>query len=109
MNKKKSHGEQQSKNQSGTFPERHDLKIMFLINSINYFLESVFIIIERHSYRLVVINDDHILTDRRYRTLKGARIAFSKFYCERRWEKKIPARWSHAYPPNPTWLKKHLF
>ena len=84
------------------------LKISRLINSIYYFIEFVFIIAENEGYRLVAIHQGKLLTDRTYKTAKGARIAFLKFWNYRAWKGGVKVKWSHFFPPDPKWLKKKL-
>lgn len=45
-----------------------------------YFLDSVYIVEKSATYRLVVIHDNRVLTDCSYKTLTGAKIAFSSRY-----------------------------
>ncbi|MCP5104732.1 MAG: hypothetical protein GY950_15210, partial [bacterium] len=56
------------------------VKISLLINSIYYFIESVFIMELREGYRLLVLHRGRVLADEIYKTVKGARIAFVKMY-----------------------------
>lgn len=73
--------------------------ISILANSVKYFLEHAFIIDYEDSYRLLVIHRWKLLTDRCYKTLKGARIAFLKLYNNRRWQEKDVPEWSNFYNP----------
>ena len=87
-------------------PARQTL-ITTLVNSVLYFLQSVFIITDGNRYRLVVYHNKEVLADQSYETLRGAKIAFSKiFQCKAFLNSK--AEWSHLYPPEKEWLNKRL-
>ncbi len=80
-----------------------------LINSVLFFLPYVLVIKEEEkTFRLVVARDDQIMMDQRYKTLRGARIAFSKLFKDYRYSNKIKAHWSHFYPPGEIWLQARL-
>jgi len=86
-----------------------DVDIILLVNSPYYFLGCVFIAVENsESYRLVVLHNNRVLTDIRYKTVRGAKIAFSKFYREKAWREDIKADWSITYPPDADWLEERL-
>lgn len=82
------------------------IKVSMLINSIFYFLESVFIMTVEDGFRLVVIHHGYLLTDETYKTPKGAKIAFLKFWSYKAWEENVKPQWSHFYPPETKWLDK---
>ncbi|MCP4653733.1 MAG: hypothetical protein GY858_10195 [Candidatus Omnitrophica bacterium] len=89
--------------------ENHSpVRISRLINSIYYFIENVFIASENESYRLVAVHHGNLLTNETYKTAKGARIAFFKFWSYRAWEEGVKPKWSRFYPPDPEWLEKQL-
>ncbi len=81
-------------------------KISVLKNSYNYFLEHVLIIRYSDYYRLLVINEWKLLMDRRYTSLKGARIAFLKFYQNRCWKVELEPEWSEFYDPGAECLNE---
>jgi hypothetical protein len=81
-------------------------KMSRLINSIYYFIEFVFIIVENEGYRLVSMHQGKLLTNQIYKTAKGARIAFLKFWNYRAWKEGVKPKWSVFYPPDAKWLKK---
>jgi hypothetical protein len=83
-------------------------KVTVLENSIYYFLECVFIIIEDDRYRLVVAHQKQLLLNCVYNTLRGAKIAFSRMYLAKAWREDIKAEWTHPYPPELKWLKQKL-
>jgi len=83
-------------------------RISVLETSIYYFLEHVFIIKERGRYRLVVIHHEKLLTDKIYKTAKGARIAFLKFWSYKAWEVDAKATWTHFYKPDRDWISEKL-
>lgn len=81
-------------------------KICVLINSAFYFINWVFIVKRNVSYRLIVNHNGKLLMDKDYRTLRGAKIAFSKLFKHRNWEKNVKAEWSRLFEPESQWLKK---
>jgi hypothetical protein len=83
-------------------------KIIRLINSMHYLLEYVFILFEEENYQLVVIRCGEIITDEHYDTVKGAKIAFLKFFSYMAVNEKIRAKWSPIYTPDNEWLEKRL-
>ncbi len=83
-------------------------KMSRLVNSIYYFIEFVFIIAENSGYRLVAIHQGKLLTNQTYKTAKGARIAFLKFWNYRAWKEGVKPKWSQFYLPDAKWLKKKL-
>jgi hypothetical protein len=87
---------------------KNEKKIISLINSIHYLLDYVFIVFEKDSFRLVVNRYGKILTDEKYKTLKGAKIAFLKLHGFLAFNEKIRANWSHIYTPDKEWLEQRL-
>lgn len=83
-------------------------KISLLINAIYYFLECVFILHEEDDYRLVVLQQRRVLLDKRYKTLRGAKIAFKKFYNWKAWNERVNADWSQPYNADDHWLEEKL-
>lgn len=81
-------------------------EICVLINSIFYFIGSVFIINNSGDYRLVANHNGKILIDKPYKTLRGAKIAFSKLFGHRGWKEDLKAEWSIFYKPDAQWLNK---
>ncbi len=79
-------------------------EISILINSVYFFIEFVFILRFHDHYRLVVLHRRKVLTDARYRTLKGARIAFSRMFRRKSWKEGTKAQWSPFYNPDIEWL-----
>jgi len=82
--------------------------ISFLLNAYHYFFDCVFILKDDLCFRLVVNHRGQVLTDRYYRTLRGARAAFVRLYGDKAWEKGIKNLWSHFYPPDSRWLRKKI-
>lgn len=80
------------------------INISLLINSIYYYIESVFIMAVKEGYRLVVIHQGRLLTDEIYKTARGARIAFLKRFGDKAWRDGVKAEWSRFYPPESRWL-----
>jgi hypothetical protein len=84
------------------------VRISLLINSVYYFIESVFIAETSAGYRLSVTHHGAVLTDEIYKTLKGARIGFTKRYGHKAWEEGVKPHWTPFYPPEKKWLKEKL-
>jgi hypothetical protein len=80
-------------------------KICALINSAFYFINWVFIVRGDMSYRLIVNHNGKLLMDKDYRTLRGAKIAFSRLFKHRNWGKNVKAKWSRFFEPEDQWLK----
>jgi hypothetical protein len=89
----------------GTNPE-HIGHICLLINSVHFFLHSVFILCQENIYRLVVLHNNHLLIDRHYNTMRGARIAFQKLFKHKAWQEGVKSNWSLSYPPDTDWLEE---
>jgi hypothetical protein len=85
--------------------EEKELKVSILINSVHYLLGKVFIVEDKRQFRLIVFNEGKLLTDMTYKTVKGARIAFLKFWGYKKAIKNINPIWSHFYPPDKYWLE----
>ncbi len=83
-------------------------KIIRLINSYQYCLGLVFIVFDEESYRLVVYRKGEIVKDQGYKTVKGAKIAFLKFFSFMAHNEKIRVKWSHIYTPGKKWLEQRL-
>jgi hypothetical protein len=86
----------------------HIGSISTLINAAYYFLQNVFILLKKDTCRLVVLNNNRLLHDRDYRTMKGARIAFQKKFGHKAWKDGIKNDWSPPYPPDTRWLRKKI-
>jgi hypothetical protein len=84
---------------------RHNTSDMFnshiylLRNAIYYFLQSVYIVDDNSFYRLVVINHGRLLLDKPYKTLAGAKIAFSMRFGWKLWAKDMHPLWSGSDNP----------
>jgi len=83
------------------------MEISMLLNAIHYFLDCAFIIPSHRQYRLLVFLSDNILLDQQYTSLKGAKIAFQKFYGHQACLEGIKARWDE-YIPESWWIKKKM-
>jgi len=79
-----------------------------LINSVCYFLEDVFIIVEGSSYRLIVRHKNELLANGLYQTLRGAKIGFDKLFRDKSFNKQTKAEWSHFYSPEKEWLNSKI-
>lgn len=80
--------------------------ISMLINSIQYFIDCVFILQTKDKFRLVALHQSRILCDNYYSTSRGCRIAFDKMFKNKAWREGIKAEWSHFYDPDKLWLEK---
>ena len=80
-------------------------KVSRLLNSIYYFLDCVFIISWEGEYRLIILHHDEVVMDSYYKTLRGAKIAFAKFFGEHGWAMDLQPQWSYEYPADNDWLK----
>lgn len=82
--------------------------ISILTNSVCYFMETVLIAMEDGEYRLLAIHQGKLYTDHKYKTARGARIAFLKLWGYRAWQEDIQAIWSHFYPPDKGWYDQKI-
>jgi len=98
----------QGKKREKAVPFEAGVQIILLTNSVYYFLEFVFILIEKGTFRLVVLHKNRPLTDYRYKSLKGAKIAFTKYYGKKRWRENVEPDWTCAYHPEAAWLGDKL-
>jgi hypothetical protein len=85
-----------------------EIKISRLLNSIQFYLECSFIVFLDKGYRLVIIHSGRVLMDAHYNTLRGAKIAFTKYFGRRAWQEDIKPNWSHAYQPDQSWIEKYF-
>lgn len=97
----------QTEIQPATAIMRDKIQISRLINSIFYFIDTVFILKKEDKFRLIALHGGNVLIDKTYKTNKGAKIAFTKFYKDKLIE-GIDAKWSHFYPPDRPWLDQKL-
>jgi hypothetical protein len=86
----------------------NETTISRLLNSIYYFLDFVFIIISEKDYRLVILQHDQVIMDVHYHSLRGAKIAFAKYFGERAWAEGVQSQWSHTYQPDNDWISEKL-
>jgi hypothetical protein len=84
--------------------ERDRERVCILINSIYFFVGSVFISDLKGNYRLIANHNGKILFDKSYPTLRGAKIAFSKLFGPRSWRENVKAEWSDFYDADANWL-----
>jgi len=75
---------------------------------VDYFLNHVFIIVERIGCRLVVIHAGLARTNKCYAELRHAKIAFARIYNKKSWKKGVKAEWSHLYKPDSDWWDKKI-
>jgi hypothetical protein len=87
---------------------KNKTKISRLLNSIYYFLDCVFVVILENDYQLVIIHHDQVIMDVHYNSLRGAKIAFAKYFGERAWAEEVQSQWSHIYQPDNEWISQKL-
>ena len=81
------------------------IDISRLTNSIYYFIECVYIVRLKQSYRLVACHKGHILWNQVYQTLHSAKTAFSKLFHYKLWDINKKPDWSDFYPPETQWYE----
>jgi hypothetical protein len=74
-------------------------KVCHLQNSIYYFLQRVSIIQEEEGCRLLIMSRERLLDETMYKTVRGARISFSRRYKNKLWEKGVEPLWGPFYTP----------
>jgi len=92
----------------GDLKKKNEKILSLLINSAYFFIECVFILKMRGTYRLVVIHNGRILSDSCFETLRGAKIAFSKLFGSKACRGDIKAQWSPFYDPDSNWLEEKI-
>lgn len=85
-----------------------ETKVSVLSNAVYYFFQRVFIVTENNSYRLIAIHNGEILVDEKYKTSKGAKIAFLKLYWYRAWQDGVKPEWTDFYTPDEEWLENRF-
>jgi len=80
------------------------IKVSLLINSVYFFIESVLILQTAEGYRLLAIHQGRLIADETYKTSKGAKIAFLKFFGYKAWDDGVKPQWTPFYPPEQPWL-----
>jgi hypothetical protein len=86
--------------------EKNPTEISILTNSGVYSLEIVFIAIVKQGFRLIVIYKRKLLTDKIYKTSRGARAAFARQFKPQTTGSKVKAKWSGFFPPVIGWIDK---
>lgn len=79
-----------------------------LASSFAFFIDTVFILRQASGYRLVVIHNKQVLTDRCYASVRGARIAFSRIYGWRSCHEDAATNWTIFYQPCQSWLTERV-
>lgn len=83
-------------------------KICSLINYVEYYLNCVFISVEKVGFRLVVIHNRRVLTNKCYTTLKRAKIGFARRYNQKSWKKGVKPKWSQLYVPGDKYISDKI-
>jgi hypothetical protein len=78
-------------------------EISRLNNSIYYFLQYVFIMVVENGFNLRVIHNNRLELDKVFKSLRGAKMAFTKLFKEKAW-KNVQAEWSPFYDPDKYWI-----
>lgn len=81
--------------------------ILILTNAIFFFLQTAYILYEKGMYRLVALRNNRVILDKNYKTLKGAKIAFTKFFKDACWKANTAVSWSSEYHPEQELLEKN--
>jgi hypothetical protein len=84
------------------------VKICALINSVLFFISWVYIIEDQGSFRLIANLNGALLIDKKFRTLRGAKIAFYKLFKSRRSKNIVKAEWSFFYEPDIRWFSDKI-
>ncbi len=98
----------QNEGQGNEPKDAKPIEISSLFNAVEYFLETVFIMTVKDGYRLLVVHYNELLTDKIYKTVRGARCAFLKIYKQKAWRDGVKAHWSYFCPPVSRWVDKKL-
>lgn len=100
---------------SETSRSKHDSKksdkrvISILLNSLYFFLHDVIVLKEGKNYKLIVKHNDEFIVEKNYKTLRGAKIAFSKMFQYKAVDEEHSyLHWSPLYSPEPSWLAAKL-
>ncbi len=83
------------------------IKVTRLSNAHHYFLSEAVIIEEEYedyNYRLITRHGPKLLTDHRYKTTRGAKIAFHKMFKNNRWKESTKPFWPEFYAADGTWV-----
>jgi len=82
------------------------IEISSLSNNAEYYLNCVYISVEKVGYRLVVIHNRVVRTNRCYSTYKSAKAAFARMYNRKAWKKNVMAKWSNWYNPGDEFVRE---
>lgn len=81
-------------------------EIKTLNNSNSYFLNYAFLLFEKDGVRLVYYNScAYLFFNKKYKTERGARIAFSKQCRNRKARIVTKPEWTFKYTPEKKWLE----
>lgn len=78
-------------------------KISLLTNSLHFCIAHVFIMETSEVYRLMAIHQGEIKSDETYKTPKGAKIAFLKFFGKNAIFEGVKPQWTPFFHPEPDW------
>ena len=102
--------------QSGDIEQKRDVSISRLTNSIEYLIDTCFIMDlsgtaqGKNRYRLLAFHErvNKIFVDKYYPTLRGARIAFKRQFKNMACIDDLSPNWSDLYPPDRDWIDEML-
>jgi hypothetical protein len=94
--------------ESGITRKNAEVEICVLINSFCYFLECVFVHYGDNSYYLSVVHDKRVVIHKKYPSLRGAKIAFTRYFKARSYSDCIRAQWTHLFPTEGSWVQEKL-
>ena len=92
-------------------PIRKGAEVIILSNAFYFGASNAFIICD-NNYRLIALNENRVLYDEYYDTVRGAKIAFIKVFKEKAFQLgdkgAADTQWTIPYPPDVIWLQEKL-
>lgn len=83
------------------------LKVSVLLNAHLFYLHWTFIIRENKEIRLIAINKRKFTLEKNYKTVRGAKIAFTRIFSNLKKNYKtfkLKQEWSPFYEPEKEWI-----
>ena len=101
---------------SGNIDHNQDVSISRLANSIHYLIDTCFIMDVsgtdqgKTRFRLLAFHEDQnkIFVDKYFPTLRGARIAFKRYFSNRAFSDMVAPIWTDLYTPDNDWIEEML-
>ena len=97
-----------------TGPGEHRQKYNYylLTNRKHFFLNQALIVVlgreKTKRFRLIVYNDGKFLTDEHYKSIRGAKIAFTKYFKDRAYAESVIPLWEYVKDGDPAKLNPPL-